>query len=473
MMNGCTTKKEIKGIIYEKNGWLYMLFYLYFNGKRKPTMVNTGFSAKGYHKREAKEKLKVALKMFNSGATLEMVKGEVEGAAFKKAPKPLEVKPTLRAKVPFIKQEIFETFMERGEEFPPPKDVAVYREAGQNLRGSRGRNGNLIQVADYFRNWIENYDKHIRETSYVSYKEQMDNRVIPYFSQFNITLTELCSYDITLFYRYCFAAGKLDGRPGEVSSSTVNRVHSYLSKGLSDAVRERLIQSNPARDAEIPPNNEYIMEPYTEEEMMKIVKGTLGDACEFPILMGCSLGTRRGECLGIRERAFDPVHKTIHINHTVTYLKGKILCQDKTKSEKSNRVLPLDDVQAEYVALSIERNRKLRAEFGPSWNPEGYLCVWDDGTLVCPNVITNHLQKIVARLGLPVKRMHDIRHSVISIMMKRNVNMRKIQGIAGHSDIKVTEKYAHFNTEDLRAATQTIGNAIPLGGAVTVLASNL
>ncbi len=411
--------------------------------------------------------------MFNNGATLEMVKSEVEGAVFRKAPKPLEIKPTRRAKLPFVKQEIFEAFLERGEEFPPSKDTAVYREAGQNLRGSRGRNGNLIQVADYFRNWIENHDKQLRETSYVAYKEQLYNRVIPYFSQFNLTLTELCSYDLTLFYRYCFAAGRLDGRAGDISSSSINRVHAYISKGLSDAVRERLIQSNPARDAEIPPNNEYIMEPYTEEEMTKIVEGALGDACEFPIIMGCSLATRRGECLGIRERAFDPVHKTIHINHTVTYLRGKMLCQDKTKSEKSNRVLPLDDVQAEYVALAIERNRRLRAEFGPSWNPEGYLCVWDDGTLIGPNIITKHLKRIAAKQGLPVKRMHDIRHSVISIMMKRNVNMRKIQGIAGHSDIKVTEKYSHFNTEDLRAGTQAVGNAIPLSRAVTVLAANL
>lgn len=437
-------------------------------------MINTGLPVKGYHKREAEDKKNTAIKMLNSGATLDMVLAEVEGAAFHKVPKAPKV-PAIKSKVDFVKPEIFDELTDRGEEFPPWAHQSVLRDAGTTLRGSRGKNGNLLQVADYFTSWIENYHTQIRDSSYTSYSEQIYNRVIPYFSQFNLTMTELCSYDCTLFYRYCFAAGRLDGKEGDVSTSTVNRVHSYFSKGLSDAVRARLIQGNPARDAEIPPNNKFNCDPYNEDELEIIINAATGDACEFPILMVSSLGLSRSEACGIRERSYDSRNKTLSINHTVSYAaRGKGLrCEDKTKNDHRNRTLPLEDVQAEYVELFIERNRRLRQKFGPKWNPQGYMCVWDDGALIGPNTVTKHLQRIAAKEGLPVKRLHDVRHSVISILMKHNVNMYKIKLLAGHANIETTERYTHYNTSDLVAATFTMSEAVSLKKAVKNLASNL
>lgn len=401
-----------------------------------------------------------------------MVLAVVEGAAFHKVPKAPKT-PVVKSKVDFIKPEVLDELAERGEEFPPWVHQTVMRDSGLTLRGSRGKNGNLLQVSDYFASWIENYHTQIRDSSYKSYSEQIYNRVIPYFSQFNLAMTELCSYDCTLFYR--FAAGRLDGKKGDVSSSTVNRVHSYFSKGLSDAVRARLIQTNPARDAEIPPNNRFNIDPYSEDELEKIINASTGDACEFPILIVSSLGLGRSEACGLRERSYDNRNRSLRINHTVSYgARGEGLrCEDKTKNDHRNRVLPLEDVQAEYVELFVERNRRLRRQFGPKWNPQGYLCVWEDGTLIGPNTVTKHLQRIAAKEGLPVKRLHDVRHSVITILMQHNVNMYKIKLLAGHADIKTTETYTHFNTTDLISATHTMSEAVSLKKAVKNMASNM
>ena len=466
-MKGCTTKREITGTLTEKNGWHYILLYLYVNGRRKPKMINTGLPVKGYHKREALQKKDTAIRMLNEGATLEMVLDKVEGKAFHKAPKQPELKVAIsKPKVDFIKKEIFDELEDCGEEFPPRYNEIVHREPGACLRGSRGQNGNMLQVADYFESWIANYHTQIQDSSYESYSEQIHNRVIPYFSQFNLTLTELTSYDCTLFYRYCFLAGRLDGKPGDVSSSTVNRVHSYFSKGLSDASRARLIGSNPARDAEIPKNNVFILDPYTEDELAAIVNSAIGDPCEFAIVMACLFGLRRGEACGLRERSFDLSANQVRINHTVGYLNSKIRAKDRVKSDKSNRLLPFEDVQGDYIRLRILRNQVLRNENGPRWNPRGYLSVWDNGDLIGPNTVTDHLVRIAGALGLPQKRLHDIRHSVISILMKHNVNMRLIQALAGHADIQTTETYSHFNTNDLMVGAKVISNAIPLAQAL-------
>lgn len=58
--------------------------------------------------------------------------------------------------------------------------------------------------------------------------------------------------------------------------------------------------------------------------------------------------------------------------------------------------------------------------------------------------------------GLPrFKRFHDLRHSLVTILMRRGVPMQHIQRIARHADIKVTlDTYGHLVVEDLREAIQ-------------------
>ncbi|WP_234359439.1 tyrosine-type recombinase/integrase [Plantactinospora sp. BC1] len=55
--------------------------------------------------------------------------------------------------------------------------------------------------------------------------------------------------------------------------------------------------------------------------------------------------------------------------------------------------------------------------------------------------------------GLPGVRLHDLRHTVVSLLMELGVPPHVVQAIARHADVKITFKvYAHANLDAMRQA---------------------
>ncbi|MFR9776686.1 tyrosine-type recombinase/integrase [Micromonospora sp. MS34] len=54
---------------------------------------------------------------------------------------------------------------------------------------------------------------------------------------------------------------------------------------------------------------------------------------------------------------------------------------------------------------------------------------------------------------MPGVRLHELRHTVVSLLMELGVPPHVVQAIARHADVKVTLKvYAHANLDAMRQA---------------------
>ena len=72
------------------------------------------------------------------------------------------------------------------------------------------------------------------------------------------------------------------------------------------------------------------------------------------------------------------------------------------------------------------------------------------------------------KAGLPHLRLHDLRHQFASFLVNSGRTLYEVQKILGHSDTKVTERYAHLSQATLQDASNSASMAIK--GAVKVAA---
>ena len=74
------------------------------------------------------------------------------------------------------------------------------------------------------------------------------------------------------------------------------------------------------------------------------------------------------------------------------------------------------------------------------------------------NFVKRVFKKDVNEAGFSKLRFHDLRHTAITLMVKKNIPMPIVQKIAGHKDIKTTMRYVHIVGSDI----EELGNSISL-----------
>ena len=58
-----------------------------------------------------------------------------------------------------------------------------------------------------------------------------------------------------------------------------------------------------------------------------------------------------------------------------------------------------------------------------------------------------------SKVGMEDVRLHDLRHTMVTLLLELGVPPHVVQAIAGHADIEVTMKiYAHANLDAMRSA---------------------
>jgi len=96
--------------------------------------------------------------------------------------------------------------------------------------------------------------------------------------------------------------------------------------------------------------------------------------------------------------------------------------------------------ELEKIPLNRRRHRKNKEVNGP----ENAVFSIDDNKKWFKNAVT--------RAGIKKFRWHDLRHTFISRLVQRGVNLRIVQEAAGHRTIAMTGRYAHLNKTDLSNA---------------------
>lgn len=97
------------------------------------------------------------------------------------------------------------------------------------------------------------------------------------------------------------------------------------------------------------------------------------------------------------------------------------------------------DTEGEFDHLFVNRTyRKENANYGKPYTT--IMKVWS---------------RLRNKAGLPHLRIHDLRHQYASFLVNSGRTLYEACGILGHSDAKVTQRYAHLSTKSMQEAANS------------------
>lgn len=321
---------------------------------------------------------------------------------------------------------------------------------------------NKRDFADYIELWLDSVKPQIDIITYEGYEQYAKKHIIPYFRDKKLFLQDVKIQDIEAYYNYKSTGGRLDKKPGGLSSRTIKLHGIVLSLVFKKAIHDGILKSNPCEYAKIPKTakTQPVAKFYTVEECKKLLDITNGTPLHDMTYITTIYGLRRSEMMGLKWDAIDFVNDTLTIRHTVV-MQNKIVAKDKTKNRTSMRTYPLlNDVKAILMKMKSEQNKN-RKLFGNCYIETGYIFVKEDGTQFYPSYPTHELQKCIKKNGLPHIRWHDLRHSCASLLILKGWQMKEISEWLGHADIGTTMNiYGHLNLEHKRKLGDTLNGLL-------------
>ena len=295
-----------------------------------------------------------------------------------------------------------------------------------------------MTFASFFEIYEEDKKKRVKENTWESKSHVIRTKILPYFGERKIA--EIEPKDVIAWQNELLA---YKGENGEVYSPTyLKTIHAQLSAIFNHAIRYYHLPSNPAQKAGSMGSEEHKeMLFWTKEEYLKFADVMMDKPLSyyaFEMLYWC--GIRMGELLALTPKDFDFEKQTLTINKSYQRLNGRdVITTPKTK--KSNRVIKMPkflcEEMQEYIGMLYEVNENDRL------------------FPITKHYLHHEMDRGAKLAGVKRIRIHDLRHSAISLLIEMGFSALAIAERVGYESIDITYRYAHlFPTKQTEMANK-------------------
>jgi len=316
-------------------------------------------------------------------------------------------------------------------------------------------------VAQYLTAWLDRSNKSgtIKRSTVVARTGDLNRYVIPRIG--HIKLSELKPQHVAAMYADLVANGRINNaKSSRLSAKSVRNIGSTLVKALNDAVKFELLNRNVAKSVEMPRYEKPDITPYDESQVRQLLEHANRTGDYFaPIwrLLFVS-GMRRGELCGLKWSDVDTVGGTITISETRLTVAGQTLVESP-KTRQSRRTVSLDAGTISELVKFRNLQDDAKTRLG-SWH-SAYVLTDLDGQPVNPDRVSRVFKRACAKAGLPVPRLHDTRHTAVTVGISSGVPIHVVAGRVGHANVTTTlNTYSHFLPRADKLAADVIGAAV-------------
>lgn len=269
-----------------------------------------------------------------------------------------------------------------------------------------------------------NLKERLKQSTWQTKISIIDNKILPYFKKKR--MTDIKVSDVVAWQNKLLNMADENGN--RYSLVYLKTVHNQLSAIFNHAVRFYDLPTNPAAKAgNMGKEKTREMLYWTKDEYMKFAEEIMDKPVSFyafEMLYWC--GLRLGEMLALTPADFNFDKGIVRINKSYQRINGEDVITDP-KTEKSNRNVQMPEF------LIDEIKEYLDSLYGIE--PDQRLFP------VTKNYMHNEMSRGSKAAGVKRIRIHDIRHSHVSLLIEMGFGAVAIADRVGHESIDITYRY--------------------------------
>ena len=299
------------------------------------------------------------------------------------------------------------------------------KEYERNFLNQEKTNSDIL-FSNLVENYLEDMDSRLKPTTMENKRYIYEKKLLPYFGKLKIK--DITSITVRKWQNEMMAYRDKDGKP--YSKTYLKTINNQLSAIMNYAVKHYRLPSNPCRIAgSMGKSKADEMGIWTKDQYDKFIVTFKkpGTRLAFNILF--YTGIRVGELLALTPADILP-EKRIDINKNFARAKGEDLILDP-KTSKSFRSIAIPDF------LYDEIQQYISSLYGIQ--PEDRIFYFTKSNL------EHEIKRGADKAGLPKIRVHDLRHSHVSMLIDMGFDILEISRRIGHESTQTTwDTYGHL-----------------------------
>ena len=279
----------------------------------------------------------------------------------------------------------------------------------------------------FYKLYREELSKRLKESTWETKTSIIEEKILPYFG--SLRLCDISSLDVIKWQNEMMRMKTKAETP--YAQTYLKTIHNQLSAMFNYAVRFYGLAENPARIAgAIGDKESGEMEIWSTEEYQKFSEAIMDHPrafYAFEMLYWC--GIREGELLALSQDDFDLKKGTVSITKTYHRTKGRdVITTPKTKQSLRTVMMPdfLCNEMRDYFSMIYHGGPKDRV------------------FPVTKSFLEREMLRGTRASGVKKIRIHDLRHSHVSLLIHMGYSAVAIAKRVGHKSIDITYRYAHL-----------------------------
>ena len=308
-----------------------------------------------------------------------------------------------------------------------------------------------LTVKDWLETWMIDFLGDVKKSTAHEYKRSVDTYIVPHLGA--MKLEALTAPMIQAFCNDLQHPKQEGTKP--LAAKTVKNVRGVLHKALEQAVESGYLRVNPSDATKAPKVKKPEIHPLEDEQVTDFLAAIKGHVHEELYVIDMFTGLRQGEILGLKWDCIDFDRGTLVVKQQLCRerKKGGKYYFDLPKHDKI-RVLSLAPSVVKWLRIQKLKQGEKRLKAGEAWTENNLVFSNETGGYLSYRTVYDCFKRIVAKIGTPDTRFHDLRHTYAVMCLANGDDIKTLQENLGHATAAFTlDVYGHVLKRMRQAST--------------------